>query len=169
MNDLAEPLQPQQPTQPFTSRSEHKAAVASILSSVRRELRIFDQHCRELGLNSPDRFETLRQFLLTSRAHRIFIVVHDTGYLAAHCPRMAILMRQFSHAIFINRTRKELRGLSDNFIVADDQGFLKQFHHEHPRGVLAVDQPSDAQPLYHRFQEIWENSTPGLAATTLGL
>jgi hypothetical protein len=168
MNDLVSPV-PQKPTQPFSSRSEHQAAVGDIFGSVRRELRIFDQHCRDLGLNSPDRFETMRQFLLANRAHRIFIVVHDTTYLAAHCPRMAILMRQFSHAIFINRTRKELRGLSDNFIVADEQGFLKQFHHEHPRGVVGVEQPIETQTLLMRFHEIWENSTPGLAATTLGL
>jgi hypothetical protein len=169
MNDLSATPPPQQPTQPFTSRSEHQAAVSTIIGGVKRELRIFDQHCRELGLNAPERFETLRQFLLASRAHRLYIVVHDTAYLASHCPRLTILMRQFSHAIFINKTRKELKGLSDNFIVADDQCFLKQFHHEHPRGVLGVEQPIETQALLMRFQEIWENSTPGLSATTLGL
>ena len=60
-------------------------------------------------------------------------------------------------------------GISDNFILADDFGFLKQFHHEHARGVFGFDQPAETQALFMRFQEIWENSTPGLAATTLGI
>jgi hypothetical protein len=167
MNDMA--ALPQPPAQPFSSRSEHLTAVASIVGSVQRELRIFDRHCKDLGLNSPERFEALRQFLLASRAHRLYIVVHDTAYLAAHCPRMTILMRQFSHAVFVNKTRKELRSLSDNFIVADDRGFLKQFHHEYPRGVFAVEQPVETQTLLMRFHEIWENSTPGVSASTLGL
>ena len=167
MNDLAAP--PQQPAQPFGTRSEHQAAVAAVLQRAQRELRIFDQHCVELGLNSAERYEGLRQFLLASRTNRLFIVVHDAGYLAARCPRMTLLLRQFSHAVFVQKTRKELRGLHDNFIVADDNAYLKQFHHEHPRGVLGVEQAVETQALLMRFEEIWENSTPGLAATTLGL
>jgi hypothetical protein len=167
MNDLA--AIPKQPTQQFTTRSEHQAAIASLLGQAQRELRIFDQTCADLGLNSPERYEHLRQFLLASRTHRLFIVVHDTSYLAARAPRMTLLLRQFSHAVFVNKTRKELRGLHDNFIVADDSVYLKQFHFEHPRGVLGTDEPNETQGLLMRFQEIWDNSTPGLAATTLGL
>jgi hypothetical protein len=167
MNDLA--ALPRQPTQPFASRGEHQAAIAALLRATQRELRIFDQHCADLGLNSPDRFDALRQFLLGNRMHRMLIVVHDTGYLAARCPRMMLLMRQFSHAVFVHKTNKELRNLHDNFMVADDSAYVKQFHHEHPRGVLAIDQPVETQGLLMRFEEIWENSTPGLAATTLGL
>jgi hypothetical protein len=167
MNDLAAP--PHQPTQPFASRSEHQAAIAILLRTAQRELRIFDQNCAELGLNSPERFEGLRQFLLGNRAHRLLIVVHQTSYLAARCPRMILLMRQFSHAVFVQKTRKELHSLHDNFIVADDSTYVKQFHYEHPRGVLGIDNPVETQALLMRFGEIWENSTPGLAATTLGL
>jgi hypothetical protein len=167
MNDRVTP--PQQPTQPFASRSEHQAAIATLLAGAQRELRVFDQNCAELGFNSAERYETLRQFLLANRAHRLFVVVHDTGYLASHCPRMTLLMRQFSHAVFVQKTRKELRSLHDNFMVADDTAYLKQFHYEHPRGVLALDHPVETQALVMRFGEIWENSTPGLAATTLGL
>ncbi len=167
MNDLVAP--PHQPTQPFASRSEQQAAIASLLNAAQRELRIFDQHCADLGLNSAERFESLRQFLLADRTHRLFIVVHQTGYLAARCPRMMLLMRQFSHAVFVHRTRKELRGLHDNFMVADDHAYVKQFHHEHPRGILGIGNPVETQALLMRFEEIWENSTQGLAATTLGL
>jgi hypothetical protein len=167
MNDRA--ILPPQPTQPFASRSEHQAAIGTLLASTQRELRVFDQNCTELGFNTADRFETLRQFLLGSRANRMFVVVHDTGYLAARCPRMMLLMKQFSHAVFVQKTRKELRNLHDNFMVADNSAYLRQFHYEHPRGILGVDNPSETQALLMRFNEIWENSTPGLAATTLGL
>ena len=167
MNDLVAP--PHQPTRPFASRGEQQTAIATLLRAAQRELRIFDQHCADLGLNSPERFEGLRQFLLADRACRLLIVVHETSYLAARCPRMALLMRQFSHAVFVQKTRKELRGLHDNFIVADDYAYVKQFHHQYPRGVLGIDHPAETQALLMRFEEIWENSTPGLAATTLGL
>jgi hypothetical protein len=167
MNDRA--ILPPQPTQPFASRSEHQAAIGALLASTQRELRVFDQNCAGLGFNTADRFEALRQFLLGSRANRMFIVVHDTGYLAAHCPRMMLLMKQFGHAVFVQKTRKELRNLHDNFMVADDSAYLRQFHCEHPRGILGIDNPSETQALLMRFNEIWENSTPGLAATTLGL
>ena len=167
MNDLVAP--PHQPTRPFASRSEYQAAISTLLLTAQRELRIFDQRCAELGLNSAERFEGLRQFLLANRANRVRIVVHETSYLAARCPRMIILMRQFGHAVFVQKTRKELRGLHDNFMLADESAYVKQFHYEHPRGVMGINHPAETQALLMRFEEIWENSTPGLAATTLGL
>jgi hypothetical protein len=166
MNDVAPPLPPHAS---FASRSEHDAALATIFGAARRELRIFDQHCADLGLNSPERFEALRQFFLASRVHRLYIAVQDTSYLAARCPRIGLLLRQFSHAIVVQKTRRELRGLYDNFIVADEAAYLKQFHFEHPRGVLGADDPIEIQALRMRFEEIWANSTPGLSATTLGI
>jgi hypothetical protein len=166
MNDVAPPIPPRIP---FASQSEHEGALAAIFGAARLELRIFDQHCADLGLNSPERFDTLRQFFLASRVHRLYIAVHDTSYLAAQCPRMGLLLRQFSHAIVVQKTRKELRGLYDNFIVADDAAYLRQFHFEHPRGVFGAADPIEIQALRMRFEEIWTNSTPGLSATTIGL
>ena len=166
MNDVAPPIPPRVP---FASRSEHEGALATVFGAANRELRIFDQHCADLGLNSPERFDALRQFLLANRAHRLYIAVHDTGYLAARCPRMILLLRQFSHAVVVQKTRKELRVLHDNFMVADDAAYLKQFHFEHPRGVFGWNEPNEIQALRMRFEEIWVNSTPGLAATTVGL
>jgi hypothetical protein len=99
----------------------------------------------------------------------LYIAVHDTGYLAARCPRMGLLLRQFSHAIVVQKTRRELHSLTDNFIVADEAAYLKQFHFEHPRGVLGAEDPMEIQALRMRFDEIWLNSTPGLSATTIGL
>ena len=169
MNDLAASGLPGPRFQPISSRSEQQSALETVFAAAQRELRIFDQTCAGLGLNSPERHENLRQFLLASRARRIHIVVHDTRYLAAHCPRMILLIRQFSHAVFVQKTNKKLHGLHDNFVIADNHSYLKQFHFEHPRGVAGTDDPGEAQALLMRFGEIWENSAPGLAATTLGL
>jgi len=166
MNDVSPPIPPRVP---FASRSEHEDALAAVFGAATRELRIFDQHCADLGFNSPARFDALRQFLLANRAHRLYIAVHDTAYLAGRCPRMGLLLRQFSHAVVVQKTRKELRVLHDNFIVADDAAYLKQFHFEHPRGVFGLNDQIEIQALRLRFEEIWSNSTPGLAATTLGL
>jgi hypothetical protein len=159
---------PQPQHRKLLGNAEYEAALDELLSRPQRRLRIFDRQLGA-GYNSVKRYDLLRSFLARDRASRLDIVLHDVSGLTRECPRLMNLLRQFSHAININETEAQAKGVYDPFAVADERDYVHRFHYDDTRGLLALDDPQGALGLVERFQEIWEASSPGASATTLGL
>jgi len=79
------------------------------------------------------------------------------------------LLRQFSASMFIYQTPKNLQYISEPFSVADESHFVRRFHFDDPRGILAQNDPENARALKSRFMEMWASSHPAVSATKLGL
>jgi len=161
--------QPQPQYQRFDSEGDFQLAVDRLLEQSGRELRLFDPDLRALRLNSPARIAQLDAFLRGSRTRRIYIAVHDVGYLTRQCPRMLGLFKLFTHAIQINRTHEEIRNLQDSFMVLDAQHYLRRPVTDYFRGAIGLHDETEALAMRSRFQEIWSASYPGVSSTTLGL
>lgn len=151
------------------SIADYSAALDTICGLARHSLYLFDKNHDGLGFNSEARYETLRNFLLSNPANRLLVLTHDTGYLASYCPRMMMLLRQFSGSMSIHRTPAHMQQVSEPFAVADDAHYVRRFHFDDPRGILARHDPENASILKSRFMEMWSGSQPAISATTLGL
>lgn len=167
MPDTLPPLSPEH--RRIEGVQDYVQAIDLVIRQAHRNLRIFSNNLRGEGYNSVARIESLQNFLLTNRANRLTIVLHDTDYLTRECPRMMNLLQQFSHAINIYQTGDEARGVSDPFIIADNEHYLHCFHYDHPRATLALNDKTGALELARRFNEIMEASEPAVPPTTLGL
>lgn len=154
---------------PISGTADSLAAIAEVVSAAQNTLRIFDVSLSNRGFNSPGLTDKLRQFLVSGRAHRIFIALHDTVLLERENPRLLILLRQFPMSIEIHRTLAQARNANDPFVVADDHSVWHQHHFEQPRAIVALHSPADAVPIVQRFDEIWQLSEPAVSATTTGL
>lgn len=153
----------------IVTRAEFQAGIAELLAVAARTIRVFDPDLAEYGFNSPAAEEKLKNFLLASHANRLQIVVHDTGYITGSCPRLMRLLRQFSHAIAIHRTHDAIRNVDDVLMVVDDAHYLRRPHHEQPNGVIMLHDAAETRGWLNRFNEIWEQSSPAVSATTIGL
>ena len=160
---------PETDYQRFDYENEFQAAVDRLLEQPGRELRIFDPDLAALRVNSPARIAQLDRFLRGSRTRRIQIVVHRTEHLTRYCPRMMGLLKLFNHAIQINQTHEEIRGLQDAFMVLDAAHYLRRPVAELFRGVLGLNDETEALGMRSRFMEIWAASFPGVSSSTLGL
>jgi len=148
---------------------DYVGALDTLCKLAQRNLVLFEKDYDGTGFNSVERYESLRSFLLASPAHRLMVLSHDTRYLATYCPRMMMLLRQFSASMFIYQTPKNLQHISEPFSVADESHYVRRFHFDDPRGILAQNDPEQARALRSRFMEMWESSHPAISATTLGL
>ncbi len=148
--------------------ADYEAALDELLANAAETVRIFD---RSIGraFNSPQRFELLRQVLRAKRTNRVLVVLHETANIMRDGPRLIVLLRQFSHNLFIHQTLPPARGVYDPFAVADDARYVHRFHYDDMRGVAAVGDVAATQLLIKRFDEIWQASVPSVAATKLGL
>lgn len=148
---------------------DYRAALDTICGLAVRNLYLFDKNFDGLGFNTEARYSTLHHFLLASPTHRLYVLAHDTHYLATLCPRMMLLLRQFSSSMFIRQTAKNLQHITTPFAVADDTHCLRRFHFDDPRGVFEQYDPAQARVLKGYFLEMWAASPQSLAADKLGL
>ena len=149
--------------------AEYTAALDTLCRLARRNLLLFEKNYEDLGFNSEARYETLHHFLLANPANRLLVLANDTHYLSTLCPRMMMLLRQFGGSMFIHQTPASLSHITEPFAIADDAHYVRRFHFDDPRGILAQHDPENARALKSRFMEMWSASRPAVSATKLGL
>lgn len=153
----------------FDTETGFQSAVDRLLAQPGRELRVFDPDLRALRFDAPQRVALLEQFLVSSRARRLYIALHEPEYVTGHCPRLMGLLARFSHAIVIHRTQEEIRSIQDSFLVLDQSHYVRRAVARFFRGAIGLDDEPEAFAMCSRFQEIWAASFPAVSATTLGL
>jgi hypothetical protein len=146
----------------------YEDALDELLANASHTVRIFD---RRIGaaFNTQRRYDLLRKLLLAKRTNRVRIALHETTNVVRDCPRLILLLRQFSQAISVHRTLPDARRVYDPFAVADDVRFVHRFHYNDIRGVATIGDVAATQSLIKRFDEIWQASTPAVTANTAGL
>ena len=164
------------PVQPERMPGEHKleglvayeAALDELIANTAQTVRIFDKNIGR-GFNTSQRYDLLRQLLLAKRTNRLYIVLHETANITRDCPRLMMLLKQFSHGISIHQTLPAARRVYDPFAVGDDMRFVHRFHYDDVRGAATIGDIANTRLLLKRFEEIWAASAPAVAATTIGL
>lgn len=147
--------------------ADYTAALDTLCKLARHNLYLFDKNFDGSGFNSEARYETLRGFLLANPANRLFVLAHDTRHLSTLCPRMMMLLHQFGSSMFIHQTPAHLQKFTEPFSVADDAHYVRRFHFDDPRGILAQYDPENARVLKSRFMEMWTASHPSVSTTRL--
>ncbi len=153
----------------FDGVADYISALDSVCDSAQRTLNIFEKNYDGIGFNSTKRFESLRRFLLSNSMNRLNILAHDPQHLIRFCPRMMMLLTQFSHSMLIYQTPKSLQHITEPFAVADDKTYVRRYHFDDTRGLLGINDPEEARRLNSGFQEMWASSHPCASPTKLGL
>ena len=149
--------------------ADYIAALDTLCALAQHSLYVFEKNFEGIGFNSEARHDTLRHFLLANPANRLLLLAHDARPIVQHCPRLMLLLRQFGHSMHIYQTPQHLLHLSEPFAVADESHYVRRFHFDDPRGILAQYDVEGARVLKSRFTEMWASSRPALSASTLGL
>ena len=149
--------------------ADYIAALDTLCGLTQHELFVFEKDFDNIGFNSQARYDVLRAFLLASPTHRLHLLAHDVRPITQYCPRLMMLLKQFSQNLHIYQTPKHLLNVTAPFAVADELNYVRRFHFDDPRGILAQNDPAGARVLKSRFEEMWTASHPAVSATTLGL
>lgn len=164
-----EPASPVQIETRLDTIAAQRDAIDTLIDLAGDRLLVFDRDLSEGGWSSARRAERLAAFLRRSRHARLSIIVHESRYVEAACPRLTALLKVYGHAMEFWRTGIEARAASDALVIADGRHFLHRQHVDQPRATLAIDMPASAKPLAARFDEIWATGEPALGGSVLGL
>jgi hypothetical protein len=153
----------------LNGESEYEQAIDEVIGHAERTLHIFDTDLASGGYGTARRAETLRTFLMKSRANRLVIVLHETEHLTGRCPRLMNLLKLHSHAIAILQTHEHGRIAGDPIVIADEVHYVHRFHADGARALQALDDHAGARQLEERFGQLRETAAPAVFAFTLGL
>ncbi len=153
----------------FDGVADYVAALDTVCASAQHTLNIFENNYEDIGFNSEARYDSLRRFLLANSNNRLNLLAHNPQPLVRYCPRMMMLLRQFGHSMFIYQTPMSLQHVTEPFAVADNAHYVRRYHFDDTRGLLARNDPEEARRLNSLFQEMWVSSHPCASGTTLGL
>lgn len=153
----------------LTGEKDYEAAIDRVIDAAESTLHIFDANLACGGYGTARRYELLSDFLRKHGKNRLVIVLHETDYFTAYCPRLMNLLKTYSHAIAIHKTTEHARIANDPFVIADEVHYVHRFHRDGARFLLALHDPAGARQLEGRFQQLLDASHPAVFATTLGL
>ncbi len=153
----------------FDGVADYIAALDNVCGMAQRTLNIFENNFADIGFNAESRYDTLRHFLVSSSTSRLQLLAHDPQHLIRFCPRMMMLLREFNHSMAIYQTPSHMKTYTEAFAVADNAHFVRRYHFDDTRGLLAKNDAAGARQLNSRFNEMWVASHSGATPTKLGL
>ena len=161
------------PTEPsfehmFTLRSEHRSGTLRLVAEATDSIAWLDDNYSQSGINSPEFDELIRGFLRADSKRRLRMLLNSDYFLQTQAPRFTNLLRTFSAQISTRLVhRDDWQGQA--FLLVDGRHILTRAQADRWRGFLAFDACSQAEQLALKFDRIWDNGTPCLSPTTLGL
>jgi hypothetical protein len=159
------------PSVPFDARADFEREVLAAISSAQREVWLADASFRSWPLNSLAAEQAIHSFLLASRANRVQLLVAEDRYLASEAARFMRLLRLFGNTLLVRcpPDAVAMRFAEDcSFVIVDRARMVRRFHRDSMRGVAEF-HPNRVGPWVDQFLSVWDESTPGLSGTTLGL
>jgi hypothetical protein len=160
---------PERPAETFDTRTAYLQAVDAVIPIAKKEICIFDADLKNLDLDDRTRADAIAAFLAGDRDRRLRIVLHDLDHLTRYSPRLMTLLKRFGHCLTVRQPPESLRNLDDCFVLIDGVSGVIRFHADHFRGKALMDQPLEIHDWQQRFEGLWIESMPGVAATHIGL
>jgi len=151
---------------PFDGREAFHAAVIEALDASRRAITMVDHDFSSWPLESAAGERALRDAL--RRGATLRLLVSERGWLERHGSRFLRLRREQAHRVECRQIPPNLR-VDESALVADGQHLVRRARWDRFAGHLAIATPSEVEPLVERYDSVWDESEPCLAATTLGL
>jgi len=155
----------------FDTRAAFATHLTDALGRAQREVWLADRDFADWPLANAAFASSLQTFLRTSAANQLRMLTLDAERIAIAAPRFLEVLKP--HAI-----NAQCRVLpphaaarfaeSCSMMIVDRSLVVRRFHRDHLRGAFEFD-PAVARPWLDQFEMLWEESSPALASTTLGL
>jgi hypothetical protein len=152
----------------FRSRGEFNEAVLTALAETRRDLTLADRDFSDWPLETVTGNAALEAFLQGDTQARVRVLVADPDWLERRAARFHATRRRHPGAIACRLIPPSLFN-GEGVVIGDRRHLLRRAHHDFFRGRLSLGQPAEVEPVAARWDALWEESTPVLSSTTLGL
>ena len=156
---------------PFDTRAGFGEQLQGALERAQSEIWMADRDFGEWPIGRVEFASALQSFLKKSAANHLRLLTLDADHLAHNAPRLLAVLRTHAHNVecrIVPSHAAPRFGEACSMLIADRTLLVRRFHRDHPRGATELD-PAAARPWLDQFETLWEESSPALTSTTLGL
>lgn len=150
------------------SRGEFVEAVLTAVAATRRELVLADRTFADWPLETAAGSEAVDRVLRDDPQASLRLLVADPDWLERHGSRFALLRQRHRERIVCRRIPPSLFD-GAGVVIGDRRHLLRRAQADFFRGRLSLARPTEVEPIAARYDALWDESTPCLSATTLGL
>ncbi len=156
---------------PFDTRAAFIGHLQDALERAQREVWMADRDFADWPLAEPTFTAALQAFLRQSAANQLRLLALDTERIPTNAPRFMQVIK--GHAVnaqcrLVPPHAAARFGEACSMLIADRSLLVRRFHRNHLRGAAEFD-PAAARPWLDQFETLWEESSPTLMSTTIGL
>ncbi len=155
----------------FDTRAAFVGHVQDALERAQREVWLADRDFADWPLPTVAFAAALQRFLRGSAANHLRMLTLDADRIPTFAPRFADVLKPHSinaQCRVVPAHAASRFGEACSMIIVDRSMLVRRFHRDHARGAAEFD-PAAARPWLDQFETLWEESSPALASTTLGL
>ncbi len=163
-------LQPMART-PFASRAQFAVQLQLALERAQHEVWMADRDFVDWPVATPAFTQSLQSFLRRSAANHLRMLTLDAERLATAAPRLVAVTKTHAHNAHCRVVPQHAAprfAEACSMLIVDRTWIVRRFHREQARGAAELD-PTAARPWLDQLEMLWEESSPGLASTTIGL
>ncbi len=156
---------------PFDDRAAFAAQLQATLERAQTEIWMADRDFADWPVSHPAFAASMQAFLRRSAAHHLKILAVDADRLAISAPRFLAVLKAHAHNAqcrIVPAHAVARFGEACSMLIADRSLLTRRFHRDQPGGASELD-PGEARRWLDQLEMLWEESTPALASTTLGL
>lgn len=151
----------------FSFRSEFHLAVQELLARSRRSVALLDRDFSDWPLETPEAVAHLSRILREPESS-LRLVMHSPDWLEKYGARFGQLRGIFSGRIECRQAPPSLTA-AEGLMIGDRLHLLRRAHYQSFRGRVSFAMPELVDPWRHKYEMLWQESTPCLTVTTAGL
>jgi len=148
---------------------DYAQALDMVIAQARSYLCIFDQDFEKGDYTSIKRYDLLQAFLQKGEQVKLTIVLQNSHFFSANCPRLVDLLRIYGHKMSVYETNDFAKIAKDCFVIADKTHYCRRFHIDQARFKYALMDIKTSAGLILRFDELLAETTEAISVTKPGL
>jgi predicted GNAT family N-acyltransferase len=142
------------------TQEEHLIHAAGMLRQTKRDMALFTYDLDPAVYDQPPFLEAFKALALRSRHSRLRILLQDDTLVQQQGHRLLELAQRLPSVIEIRRPNEEQLEYPENFLLADDCGYLHKRSLEDYSGIACYHNRHRVNRLLAVFDEAWKQGIP---------
>ena len=142
------------------TEADHLIHAAGLLRQTKRELALFTHDLDPAVFDQLPFLEAFKALAMRSRHSRLRILLQDNTLVLQRGHRLVELAQRLPSVVEIRRPYEDYLAHPENFLLADDSGYLHKRSLEGYSGIACYHNRHRVNRLLAVFDEAWEHGTP---------
>ena len=140
--------------------TEYRRAAISLASQATKAICIFSYDLEPQIYNQIQFLDAVKELAIRSQHSCIRILLQDNARAQREGHRLIQLWRRLTSKIEVRRPNPDYIEHHENFLLADETGYLHRKLHTQYEATVAFNSRLEARRLGGFFNEVWEHSEP---------